>query len=89
MILLVSDLFLHGQDHAYIAGCRNLERKYSEPSNAVLPPTGKAPRRVNESANVHGERAIDWIHDGQFGERLGHEVSKHNRQNVSRQNANS
>jgi hypothetical protein len=82
MILLTLDLIKHGQNHAYIASCRNFEREYSEPSNAVLPSAGKSPRRVDEPANVHGECAIYWVHDGQFGKRLHHEVSKHNRQSV-------
>jgi hypothetical protein len=84
MILLASDAIKHGQDQSsYIASCRNLERKHSEPINAVLPSAGKSPRRVNEPANVHGECSVDRVHDGQFGKRLHHQVAKDNRQIVS------
>src|SRR5271170_1752075 len=82
MILLASDLIKHGQDHSYIASCRNFEREYSEPTNAVLPSAGKSPRRVNEPANVHGKCSIYRVHDGHFGKRLHHQVSKHNHQNI-------
>jgi hypothetical protein len=81
MILLGLELTKHGKDHSYIASCRNLKREYSEPSNAVFPSAGKSPRRVNEPANVHGKCSINRVHDGHFGERLHHQVSKHNRQN--------
>jgi hypothetical protein len=82
MILLGLELTKLGKDHSYIASCRNLKREYSEPSNAVLPSAGKSPGRVHEPANVHGECTIYWVHDGQFGKRLHHEVSKYNRQSV-------
>jgi hypothetical protein len=82
MILLASDLIKHGQDHSYVASCRNFEREYSEPTNAVLPSAGKSPRRVDEPANVHGKCSIYRVHDGHFGKRLHHQVSKHNHQNI-------
>lgn len=72
----------HSKDYSYIACCRNLKREYSEPSNAVFPSAGKSPRRVNKPANVHGKCSINRVHNGQFGERLHHQVSKHNRQNT-------
>lgn len=82
MILPVSDLIKHGQDRSYIASCRNFEREHSEPANAVLPSAGKSPGRVNEPANVHRKCSIYRIHDGQFGKRLHHQVSKHDCQNI-------
>ena len=75
--LLGLELTKQGQDHSYIASCRNLEREYSEPSNAVFPSAGKSPRRVNEPANVHGKCSINRVHDRQFGKCLHHQVSKH------------
>jgi hypothetical protein len=80
MILLGLELTKLGKDHSYIASCRNLKREYSEPSNAVFPSAGKSPRRVDEPADVHGKCSINRVHDGQFGERLHHQVSKHNHQ---------
>ena len=82
MILLASDLIKHGHDRSYIASRRHFKREYSEPTNAVLPSTGKSPRRVNEPANIHGKCSIYRVHDGHFGKRLHHQVSKQNRQNI-------
>jgi hypothetical protein len=73
--LLALVLIKPGQEVSYIASCGDFERKYSEPADAVLPSAGKAPRRVNEPANVHGESAIDRVHDGHFGKRLHHQVA--------------
>jgi len=70
----VIDIFYTCPEFDDIASCGDFERKYSEPADAVLPSTGEAPRRVDKSANVHGESAVDRVHDGHFGKRLHHQV---------------
>ena len=56
-----------------IAGGRELKWQDNQPGNSVLPAACETPRRVDESADVHGESAIDRVHDGQFGKSLHHE----------------
>lgn len=55
----------------------NFEWKDSQPTDGIFPTTSEAPRRIQETTNVHGEGAIDGIHDGQFGEGLHHEIDHH------------
>jgi hypothetical protein len=76
MIFLTSALITHGQDNPYVASCRNLEGKDSEPTNAVLPSAGKSPRGINKPANVHGESSVDRVQNCQFGKSLHHEVAR-------------
>jgi hypothetical protein len=88
IILLASVWVKPGQEDSYIASCGDFEREYSEPTNAVFPSAGKAPRRVNEPANVHGECSVDRVHDGHFGKRLHHQVATQMVRKLSQRTAN-
>jgi hypothetical protein len=57
-----------------VASSRNLERQDREPTDGVLPSTGKTPRWVDEATNIHGERSVDGVHHSKFGECLHHQV---------------
>jgi hypothetical protein len=53
----------------------DLERKDRQPADRILPPARETPRGVDEAADVHGEGAVDGVHDGHLGESLHHEVA--------------
>lgn len=58
-----------------IASRGNLKGKDSQPTDGVLPGAGESPRGIDEATDVHGESAIDWVHDGQFRKGLHHEIA--------------
>lgn len=57
-----------------VTGSRNFEGKDGEPGDGVFPSTGETEGGVDEAADVHGEGAVDWVHDGKLGKGLHHEV---------------
>jgi len=59
-----------------IASGGNLKGQNSQPADGVLPTASEAPGGVDEATDVHGEGAVDGVHDGEFGESLHHEVDR-------------
>lgn len=57
-----------------ITGSRDLEGEDSEPGDGVLPGAGETEGGVDKTTDVHGEGAVDWVHDGKLGKGLHHEV---------------
>lgn len=57
-----------------VTGSRDLEGEHGEPGDGVLPSAGETEGGVDKATDVHGEGAVDWIHDGKLGKGLHHEV---------------
>lgn len=57
-----------------VTGSRHLKRQDSQPTDRVLPTTSKAPRGVDKSTYIHGECAVNRVHDSQLRERLHHQI---------------
>lgn len=58
-----------------IASSRYFEGQDSQPTDGVFPGASETPGGIDESTNVHGEGAVDWVHDGHFGKSLHHEIA--------------
>lgn len=52
------------------AGGGELERQNGEPLDRVIPPGGKAPRRVDEADGILEESTVDRKHHTEFRQRL-------------------
>ena len=57
-----------------VASSRDLEGQDGQPGDGIFPGTGKAEGRVDEAADVHGEGAVDGVHDCELGKGLHHEI---------------
>lgn len=72
----VGNAFRSGPVVDDIASGRNFERQNSEPTDGIFPSTGETPRRVDESADIHGEGTVDGIDDRHFGKSLHHQIAR-------------
>jgi hypothetical protein len=58
------------------ASSRDFERQNGQPTDGVLPRAGETERRVDETADVHGEGTVDRVQYRQLREGLHHKVRR-------------